>query len=87
MGKRILLQTIDPVVLVKNIKGVSKKSNKPYHFIDIANRETYENITLNVDVTKKIVDFESGEVVRLVLGLTRYGNDAQMVVEDILPAD
>lgn len=86
MDKRILLETVEPVVLVKYQKGISKKTEKSYCFVDIANQKTYENITINSEVESKLDNFSEGEKVNLTFSLTSFSGRPSITIVDISSA-
>ena len=65
------------LIFVSENKGISTKTNKPYHMVKLSDPKTYENHTLSVDQSyiAELFNFVSGTRVKVEGRLsTPYSN-------------
>lgn len=67
--------------------GISKTSQKPYHFVKFADPKTFENHTLTVDssIQGTMFNLPAGQTVEVEGRLSTPFNNTQFVVTNIKP--
>lgn len=75
------------MIFKQQLKGDSKKTNQPYHMIELHDPETLENTMFTINPVGKVdasrIPFRSSVIA--VLGMSTYGGRPQLTLEALKP--
>lgn len=70
-----MFKSEETFVFIEKISGISKKSGNPYLMFKVANKNTFENMTISGVPALQDKEFSKGDLVKLTISIgDRFGN-------------